>query len=965
VDERLRIEGVWPVRRPQPAPPSLAQRMVAVGRAAGSMAATLLVLAGIPAVLVYAVGWPLAGPWPRWAQVYDWLNRSDSTISPDTLIKVAAGIVWLMWAATVAATMFVAIVTAENALAARRRRKPRLRLPGFLRRLSAGLVGTTIVAISSTAARAAPPAHAANPAPVTAGHPLPATLPGPVTATTPTVDAEIVAPPAVGQHGGSPPTHDARSAVPQWARTWPGGFYRVRPGDTLWDIAAEQEGDPQRWRDWYQVTRGKPQATGYALHDPDVLHIGWVLLRPIRTDNPTHTGPPAPPAGGHHTEPGPATPQAGQHTPQRGHPDPVPGAQASTATSPTTPPPATITPTPPASAGSSPTVDRAPPSDGGQAGEHRRGVMLPSQAWVSLALAATIATVATLVRLRRRRRARLHFPIPLRSGPEPTPVPASLRPVDAAGSRLLYLHAEGNPLPGVLPAPPQVPAPIGLDLHGGEVSLFDLPGPGIALHGEGARPAVRAILAAALSTGVLQHLAAWPVVVTTADTLARLLPPGTPPVGLDPHSATFDGEQLTVLADTDSAVSHIEEEMIGRRRVLDSLDADTVTALNALPGHAEHQPPYVLLLEASERHAARIAAVGAQAAALHLHPVILGEQPGIPSVEVAADGTLTATPQALGLERLSTLAAKDLVDVLALVAEAAPRPEPGTTDQAAASAALAPGPEIVDIPAPRGGTPALVRLTVLGPVTVATEAGRVGPGMRSGSYATLALLAAHPHGRTLDQIATDIYPDAEPGAAIKRVRTDITTARRVLRNATGHAEAMFIVYDAGTGLYRLDPDKVEVDLWRMLTAISRANTTDNETECLAALREAANLYRGDFAANQDRAWIVDYATTYRHQILNAHARIAEIVEADQPDQAIAALEQAIEHDPVNEELYQRIMRIHGRQHRPDAVRRTLRILEDRLAEIGEAEPSEATRSVAARQLALRQTTSDGRHQPGP
>jgi len=47
---------------------------------------------------------------------------------------------------------------------------------------------------------------------------------------------------------------------------------------------------------------------------------------------------------------------------------------------------------------------------------------------------------------------------------------------------------------------------------------------------------------------------------------------------------------------------------------------------------------------------------------------------------------------------------------------------------------------------------------------------------------------------------------------------------------------------------------------------------------LAALREATGVYRGDFGADQDRAWIVDYATSYRHQILSAYARIAEIIE---------------------------------------------------------------------------------------
>ena len=137
----------------------------------------------------------------------------------------------------------------------------------------------------------------------------------------------------------------------------------------------------------------------------------------------------------------------------------------------------------------------------------------------------------------------------------------------------------------------------------------------------------------------------------------------------------------------------------------------------------------------------------------------------------------------------------------------------------------------------------------------------------------------------------------------------------------------------------------------MLAALDRANkATDNEAACLAALRQAADCYGGDFGDGQDWPWAIDYATTYRHHLLGAYARIAEILEADHPDQAIAALETAVDLDPVNEELYQRLMRIHGRLGRPDAVRRTMRLLEDRLADLGEAEPSEATRRVAMRQL---------------
>ena len=228
--------------------------------------------------------------------------------------------------------------------------------------------------------------------------------------------------------------------------------------------------------------------------------------------------------------------------------------------------------------------------------------------------------------------------------------------------------------------------------------------------------------------------------------------------------------------------------------------------------------------------------------------------------------------------------------------------------------------------------------------------------MRSGSYTVLASLAVHPAGRSLEQLAADLHPDTDPATAAKRIRTDINTTRRVLRTATGSAEEMFVVYDPAIGRYQLDVQLFAVDLWQMLTAIKRANTAPDDTTALTALREAAELYGGDVAEGQDRAWITDYAGSYRHQILAVYARIAEIIEMDQPEQAIAALQHAIGLDPINEELYQRIMRIHGRAQRPDAVRQTLRRLEERLADL-DAEPSDATRRVAERQL--RPVTSGG------
>ncbi|PZF83774.1 bacterial transcriptional activator domain-containing protein, partial [Micromonospora deserti] len=574
------------------------------------------------------------------------------------------------------------------------------------------------------------------------------------------------------------------------------------------------------------------------------------------------------------------------------------------------------------------------------------GITLPAQGWISLGLAAAIAAVAALLRLQRRRRARLTFPASVSTAPQRSPMPPSLAPVDIIGSRHLGPSSDHRP------ASPPVAAPIGVNSDGTEISLFHLPGPGVALHGDGAIPAARAILASVLTSGAVETATAGPVVVTTADLLARLLPEDAPAVGLDPDGTAYDGERLIVLADIAAAITHAEEEMIGRRRLLDTFDAETITDLNARTDHAETQPPYVLLIDSSPRHAARLQAVATHRAALNLHPVILGQHDGIPTIEISAEGTATGNePYSVG--RLSTLGADDLAAILSMLTDAIARPEAGT-DVDDPPAEIPPAAVTVEtneaVPVQPDDSAALVLLRVLGPVTVATDAGPIATGMRSGSYTALAVLAAHPAGRTLDQLAADLHPNADPAAAVKRVRTDITSARRVLRAATGHEEPMFIVYDPATGRYQLDSQTVTVDLWQMLTAIDQATTTDDEAAMLTALRRATELYAGDFAEGHDHTWATDYATSYRHQILTAYARIAEILEPDHPDHAVAALERAADLDPVNEELYQRIMRIHGRQQRPDAVRRTLRRLEERLADLGDAEPSQATRRVAERQL---------------
>jgi len=54
----------------------------------------------------------------------------------------------------------------------------------------------------------------------------------------------------------------------------------VQRGDSLWRIAARHLGSGDRWREIFDLNRGRVQADGRTLRNPDLIQIGWVLELP-------------------------------------------------------------------------------------------------------------------------------------------------------------------------------------------------------------------------------------------------------------------------------------------------------------------------------------------------------------------------------------------------------------------------------------------------------------------------------------------------------------------------------------------------------------------------------------------------------------------------------------------------------------------------------------------------------------
>jgi DNA-binding SARP family transcriptional activator len=232
---------------------------------------------------------------------------------------------------------------------------------------------------------------------------------------------------------------------------------------------------------------------------------------------------------------------------------------------------------------------------------------------------------------------------------------------------------------------------------------------------------------------------------------------------------------------------------------------------------------------------------------------------------------------------------------------------------------------------------------MLGPLRITAAGQEIGGGLRK-ARELMAFLAVHPDGASGEAISEALWPESDTSHATSQRNLALRKARSMLRNATGLAEPMWILHTSGR--YRLEPALITADLWQFSDALDEARDADGDEARLAACRKAAGLYHGELAEGEGYDWTEPYAETARRRALDAWTAIAEILQPRDPDQALAALESALAHDPYNEFLYQRIMRLQAAAERPEAVRRTLRLLETRLTDLG-ITPAAQTRQVAA------------------
>ncbi|GAA4470897.1 BTAD domain-containing putative transcriptional regulator [Phytohabitans houttuyneae] len=761
--------------------------------------------------------------------------------------------------------------------------------------------------------------------------------------------------------------------------------YTVAEGDWLWHVADRFLGDPHRYQDLAALN---PHLAAKHSEFPDHVEPGDRLRLPSDAHD---DGPRRHARGTLSLTPSPAhrpptPPEVAEPSPSQLDPDGV--VEPAAPQSPTTP---------------SSTADG---DDTDSTGSDVAGVPVPA-GWLTIGFAAALCAAAATVWARRRIHYDPAVrPDPDDAALQPLPPTVSLlrRAVDRQAPQLLQPpdpgptvreYAQMDPKP---PIPP--PGPGGPELAG----WGPLPPDGLGLTGPGATDAARAMLVAALSAGHPHDLDACATVVIPTGTLTALIGTSSDLAGAMPRLivaadlpqalARLHQESLRradVLEDADATTitqlrqQHPYAEPLSPMLLItDAPDAGMRPRLSAILRLGEQMDIGAVVLgdwpDGTTVHVdtdgtstgpdhQRLSVLDSEAAQ-QLLAVLREAHTGQPTLAAAAPPDQATVSSDLPEDDVVQPADEDQADRRAVTDQAAPQTASGaaTVGPVAVTAKQpsAAAPPTADTANDDGEATLPVRVQILGKVAIYTPAGSPVPGLRRKAGELLAFLATRRGGVSIDDVKEALWPDAPVSRAKQRLATDVANLRACLRTGAGIIPGDQNQSDAAAGAggrragstgpafvvntggrYLLAADLVSVDWWQVQDAVTRAATAPDTAGRITALQQAVQAFNGllyDADGRYDWATL-DVEVTRRHAV-TAHTQLADLIGAEQPDQAARYLKIAADVDPINEPVAVAAMRAHAAVGDVDAVRARFTALTVALQDHGQ-EPGDDTAALAA------------------
>jgi DNA-binding SARP family transcriptional activator len=251
-----------------------------------------------------------------------------------------------------------------------------------------------------------------------------------------------------------------------------------------------------------------------------------------------------------------------------------------------------------------------------------------------------------------------------------------------------------------------------------------------------------------------------------------------------------------------------------------------------------------------------------------------------------------------------------------------------------------------------------LRLAVLGPPEVFYDGGRLSFALRK-AQALLLYLAVQGGLHPRSKLAAFLWPDSEPTDARKNLRNTLALLRSLLVDAAAQHTHLLSERD----LLGLDPHApLELDLdvvqqaWEVVQGLSTVPTEQQRTVLVVQVQQALALVRGPFLdgfwlgeeAPFD-AWVQVQQQQWQVRVQLLCERLSSWQEAaGEWEAAKATLLRWLALDPLAEEAYRRLMRVHLAQGDARAALQVYATCRARLAEGLQLAPAPETVALAER-----------------
>lgn len=246
-----------------------------------------------------------------------------------------------------------------------------------------------------------------------------------------------------------------------------------------------------------------------------------------------------------------------------------------------------------------------------------------------------------------------------------------------------------------------------------------------------------------------------------------------------------------------------------------------------------------------------------------------------------------------------------------------------------------------------------LRLALLGPLEIWHADQRLTLSTHK-AEALLVYLAVEGGLHSRERLATLLWPESDEERARGSLRSNLNFLRAGLPHGTDSAPHL----TSERGLLGLDPSSgTELDLNDVEAAYHLARTasggaTDDE---LSLLRRAIGCSRGAFLegfsvpdAPDFELWLVVRRESWRARVAVIFDRLSlALSQGGELEQAVAVTTRWVEHNPLNEAAYRRLMRLHSAAGDTEAALGAYRTCRATLARELSADPSAETRALAA------------------